>query len=285
MVPEPKSPGCWKIDGAAEFRRKISEMDFDAAYAYATRAIGDIDSFLEWSQFELDRLAEKGKRTAWFRIVTLFRHLGKEHSIKKFPDFYWVSKSKAKMAAKAFRLIFKEEPPEVPPAPLSANCESCGARFGVFVDSWEFHYSLFVEKAGRSYIKNKEEFVCGDCRKRRRGKLYGESRKRGDACLLTLPEEEREKAQILRNMPYRKYLKTDHWTNLREAAKSRAGNRCQLCNNTGMLNVHHRTYDRRGFEELADLTVLCERCHNKFHEIIPDVNEHEFPYYDLEDEE
>ena len=48
-----------------------------------------------------------------------------------------------------------------------------------------------------------------------------------------------------------------------------AGYRCQVCNGDEKLNVHHRTYERYpGRERLADLTVLCERCHKKHHEDI-----------------
>jgi hypothetical protein len=70
----------------------------------------------------------------------------------------------------------------------------------------------------------------------------------------------------LRDMPYAQYLQTRHWDELREAAKANAGNRCQLCNTESGLQVHHRTYERRGREELSDLTVLCGGCHSKHHD-------------------
>ena len=43
--------------------------------------------------------------------------------------------------------------------------------------------------------------------------------------------------------------------------------RCQLCNTGGSLQVHHRTYQRRGYERLDDLTVLCRKCHERQHGI------------------
>jgi replicative DNA helicase len=49
-------------------------------------------------------------------------------------------------------------------------------------------------------------------------------------------------------------------------ALSRAGHRCQVCNSPDKLDVHHRTYERVGQEQLDDLTVLCDRCHGLFHE-------------------
>jgi hypothetical protein len=70
----------------------------------------------------------------------------------------------------------------------------------------------------------------------------------------------------LHKMPYKKYLQTDHWQSLRKEALSAAKYRCQLCNAEGLLDVHHRTYERRGFEDMEDLTVLCRSCHSKHHD-------------------
>lgn len=69
-------------------------------------------------------------------------------------------------------------------------------------------------------------------------------------------------------MPYREYLKTEEWEVRRQAALRRADYRCQVCNapRSARLNVHHRTYERRGIELESDLTVLCEDCHSLFHE-------------------
>lgn len=72
--------------------------------------------------------------------------------------------------------------------------------------------------------------------------------------------------QYRNHMPYKDYLKTDWWKEVREAALERANHRCQVCNGTrGGLNVHHRTYERRGFENPEDVIVLCRDCHALFH--------------------
>ena len=70
----------------------------------------------------------------------------------------------------------------------------------------------------------------------------------------------------LHTMPYREYLKTEHWQAMRAVALEMAGGRCQLCNADKRLQTHHRTYDRRGFEDPGDLIVLCGNCHAKFHD-------------------
>jgi replicative DNA helicase len=66
-------------------------------------------------------------------------------------------------------------------------------------------------------------------------------------------------------MPYEQYLLTPEWQERRAQALERAGNRCQVCYSGDELNVHHRTYERRGNEAPADLTVLCQSCHGWFH--------------------
>jgi hypothetical protein len=77
---------------------------------------------------------------------------------------------------------------------------------------------------------------------------------------------ELDRAEELRAMPYREYLRTPEWQARRAAALHAASHRCQVCNTTGDLDVHHRTYERRGAELDEDLTVLCRPCHYVFHE-------------------
>lgn len=70
----------------------------------------------------------------------------------------------------------------------------------------------------------------------------------------------------LRTMPYDEYLQTMHWRHIRRLKLDEAGHRCEVCNAQDRLQVHHRTYERRGEEQLSDLTVLCADCHGLFHE-------------------
>jgi hypothetical protein len=75
---------------------------------------------------------------------------------------------------------------------------------------------------------------------------------------------------LLHTMDYRLYLQTDHWARTRHYALDRAGRRCELCHEADeILNVHHKTYERRGFELPEDLIVLCRQCHAKFHNKLP----------------
>lgn len=75
-----------------------------------------------------------------------------------------------------------------------------------------------------------------------------------------------ERLAVLRSLPYKDYLLTSEWQGARKAALARADHRCQVCNSPKALQVHHRTYARRGEEEIRDLTVLCDACHGEFHQ-------------------
>ena len=80
-------------------------------------------------------------------------------------------------------------------------------------------------------------------------------------------EEALDEKDSLCDMPYSDYLQTDHWQNIRKEALRRAGYRCQVCNCGGLLDVHHRTYENKGYERWNDVIVLCRNCHQVFHEV------------------
>jgi len=75
-----------------------------------------------------------------------------------------------------------------------------------------------------------------------------------------------DRADELRRMAYREYLRTPEWRKTRAAAIERAGHSCSLDVTHGDdLEVHHRTYERLGQELVADLVALCHACHALHH--------------------
>ena len=66
---------------------------------------------------------------------------------------------------------------------------------------------------------------------------------------------------------YPQYLLTPHWQKVRAEAIARAKGRCQLCNIKASLEVHHRTYVRKGKELPEDVVALCDPCHEGFHKM------------------
>jgi hypothetical protein len=69
-----------------------------------------------------------------------------------------------------------------------------------------------------------------------------------------------------RRESYATYLRSPEWKARRQQALERAGHRCQICNRSDRLEVHHRSYRNIFNESPDDLTVLCARCHRKFHQ-------------------
>jgi hypothetical protein len=75
---------------------------------------------------------------------------------------------------------------------------------------------------------------------------------------------------LLRTMPYREFLQQPFWRVIRRYVISRQ-RRCFLCAARYNINVHHKTYEHHGYEDLYldDLVVLCGRCHATHHDKLP----------------
>lgn len=57
------------------------------------------------------------------------------------------------------------------------------------------------------------------------------------------------------------YYDTPHWRTFASAVRHWWNYRCALCNAADARDVHHRTYERLGNEELNDCVLLCRKCH------------------------
>ena len=66
------------------------------------------------------------------------------------------------------------------------------------------------------------------------------------------------------DVQYYDYIRSPEWREKAVSAKARAGHRCQVCNQQGQLDAHHRSYSRLGRETPADITVLCRACHSLY---------------------
>jgi hypothetical protein len=67
---------------------------------------------------------------------------------------------------------------------------------------------------------------------------------------------------------YREYLKTDHWKQIKEKYyNSDMPQECTICGDT-VFDLHHRTYDRIGAENLNDLVPLCRSHHKATHKLV-----------------
>lgn len=66
---------------------------------------------------------------------------------------------------------------------------------------------------------------------------------------------------------YSSYLKSSEWEAKRQRLYRDRKGRCEDCGKKlrGGYHAHHSTYARVGNEDLGDLVLLCERCHQKRH--------------------
>jgi len=64
---------------------------------------------------------------------------------------------------------------------------------------------------------------------------------------------------------YEAYLRSAVWRERRNAILARASGRCELCEISDAVQVHHLTYIRLGSELLTDLLAVCANCHESLH--------------------
>lgn len=69
------------------------------------------------------------------------------------------------------------------------------------------------------------------------------------------------------DMDYYDFLKTPYWKAIAEKVRYKADYKCQICNSSEGLNVHHRSYENHGDElhHMEDLICICKDCHEKHH--------------------
>ena len=83
-----------------------------------------------------------------------------------------------------------------------------------------------------------------------------------------------EIANYIKNMSYSDFLKTPYWKAISLYKKYTSNYKCSICGCVNNLSTHHSTYKNHGREHLlsvidSDLIVLCQDCHNKFHDKLP----------------
>jgi 5-methylcytosine-specific restriction endonuclease McrA len=64
---------------------------------------------------------------------------------------------------------------------------------------------------------------------------------------------------------YSAYLRTPEWKATRFMILEIRSHKCELCESTYRLEVHHKTYKNLGCEPPEDLQLLCRSCHSSLH--------------------
>ena len=129
----------------------------------------------------------------------------------------------------------------------------------------ERYFGLKVAAGDLVEFKTLREMLCESCVQ---GLQHShDEQNRADLCI------RQSRIAELRKMPFKEYRKTPEWRARRNRVLLRAGYRCELCESRGLIDVHHKTYDQYGDELLSDLIALCRPCHQKFHDIFPEMPE------------
>lgn len=82
---------------------------------------------------------------------------------------------------------------------------------------------------------------------------------------------EKEVSEHIKAMPYQLFLKTAYWKLTAKKVRRNADYSCDMCRHQSpsqMLDVHHKSYKKHGYEAtsgLNDLVCLCRTCHEFEH--------------------
>jgi len=76
------------------------------------------------------------------------------------------------------------------------------------------------------------------------------------------------------SISYKEYFTTDHWAIIKKECAIWWGGRCGLSKTHYKLpmNVHHRDYKCLWREKFCDVIFLCQDCHERYHDIWPEIN-------------
>jgi hypothetical protein len=213
------------------------------------------------------------------RIETQINHFCRDKPAgyrEKLDHIYWLRSDIGPVVRRRSACLLGRKGVIVPtPRLLTCNCPKCNKPAKYKVTDWKNY-----EKTCNCIRLGYQEYHCQTCKeqklaeelawrerqKRRDKEIEAERRSRTQESAKPTSEEVRR----LKNMPYQEYLQSDHWKTTSRKMMRKSNFRCQLCSSKGQLNTHHNTYERRGEEEENDLVVLCKRCHEKFHNIIPE---------------
>jgi len=76
----------------------------------------------------------------------------------------------------------------------------------------------------------------------------------------------------INNINKEEYYQSQPWRQIKEICIQMNGFICQRCGSPGrqiggfkILQVHHKTYERFGCEDLEDLECVCMQCHQRIH--------------------
>lgn len=171
--------------------------------------------------------------------------------------YYWESGLSGEPLANALGVKLASLGKKVTEYQISVKCNSKKCNNLVF-----FPVKTKSEMIAKKAEKKRVGVMCPDCIKISEDKKKAKEQKKRE----TRKAKNQLKIAELQAMPYDEYLKTAHWDKTRKSALIRAGHKCSDCFRRNVpLDVHHKTYEHRGYEYPEDLKVVCRRCHERIH--------------------
>lgn len=135
----------------------------------------------------------------------------------------------------------------ISPVTASITCNNCGQEITITSRA----------KLSDTIIWRKH-ILCEDCKEKENSERIAASE--------AYDKQKENRFYQLKTMPYNEYLQTPEWQERKKRHLKTAGFSCQVCNGSGdTIDVHHRTYERRGEEYFKDLIALCRGCHELYH--------------------
>lgn len=177
--------------------------------------------------------------------------------------FYWHTKISVGIMSQITDNKYRRKIHNIVNHELEIPCQNCG---NLYLE----HFNSRTEYQRR--LQNSLKYICNDC-KIKIENLNKEIKSERDLIKEKQKIEQDNAIQKLKDIPYKEYLLTEHWKTIRKRKLRKANYKCELCNSTEKLNVHHKTYENRGCEKDEDLIVLCEDCHGKFHDKLENPKE------------
>lgn len=83
-----------------------------------------------------------------------------------------------------------------------------------------------------------------------------------------IPTKKIKRQKKLPASQYKSYIRSKRWLKRLRRYYTSHDAVCVICSSTVELNLHHKTYERLGFEKDEDLVPLCGPHHEDFHESI-----------------
>ncbi len=203
---------------------------------------------------------EQQKKTAKEELIQKLKGMGGSKTQEFIDWYYWETDNDLDVLSEILDVSINYiSRYATAPYPIAYRCQHCK----------ETRYHPCNSRAdAKQFLKNvhgdrcKEDYYCDDCKVELQREYEEKLLKHAQA----KEEKARDKAHLLRTMPYDEYLLTKHWKQFSKDRLIEANYQCTKCHRSDLkLNVHHLTYERRGYERPSDVKVLCEACHKETH--------------------